>query len=87
MSLIETLQQNVEQIRQAIAACRQRERQAIAEINNISADDVRGQTPEVSERVKSLEKERRTFAANRRQLQAELPVAVAVLEKACSITK
>ncbi|MCA9270968.1 MAG: hypothetical protein KDA41_20950 [Planctomycetales bacterium] len=87
MILIETLEAALEQLAQQVDECTTIERQCICEINRLSADDRRGQTPELSQQIQSLDAERAAAVAKRRVLQAELSAATTLAHKAAALAK
>lgn len=85
MNLIETLEKLAAETQRGIADCSRLERERIAEINSISAEDVRGKPSKVSERISALDAERRRLVDTRRALKGELALGLAALEKARSV--
>jgi hypothetical protein len=87
MNLTETLEKHVAELQSTIVECSTLEHTAIGEINSISQGDVRGQTPELSDRIKQLDEERRVCVERRRALMSELSRSRATLDKARSILR
>lgn len=85
MTLIQTLEKHVAELRAKIEECHRVERSCVAEINLHSERDVRGETPHVSRHIQQLDITRREAQQSRRQLQRDLSQGQATLRSAQAV--